>query len=274
MSGRKNFYFIYLMAICAAWIFFFAGSSLVRAEAVGGAPVKHAIHGPITCEVIPDVVSINSFYHGAKLVITGKSDPKDEIIIMISSPVGESSLKYMGKAAGLFWMKVGDMEFKPVSNVYLVYTTGKLEGITSPDERMKRRLGYDALKSQVEIASSKGSVDKERWFNEFIKFKEKDRLYGINEGVVVKDNQGGYSLNVNWPYQAPPETYTIEAFAVRDGAAYAKATQELIIKKTGIVNLLSDLAFKNAAIYGLIAIIIAMAAGLVVGLIFKGGGGH
>ncbi|MGQ9746128.1 MAG: hypothetical protein ACUVQV_09230 [Dissulfurimicrobium sp.] len=41
-----------------------------------------------------------------------------------------------------------------------------------------------------------------------------------------------------------------------------------------MVNLLSDLVFKNAAIYGFIAVIIAMAAGLVVGLIFKGGGGH
>lgn len=274
MFERRNFYFIYLMAVCAALILFSAGSSLVCAEVVGGVPAKHAIQGPITCEVIPDVISIDSFYHGAKLLITGKSDPKDEIIIVISSPTGESSLKYMGKAAGLFWMKIGDMEFKPVSNVYLVYTTGKLEEITTPAERMKRRLGYDALKSQIEITSSKGPVDKERWFNEFIKFKEKDRLYGVNEGVVVKDGKGGYSLKINWPYQAPPETYTIEAFAVRDGIAYAKATQELIIKKTGMVKLLSDLAFKNAAIYGLIAIIIAMIAGLVVGLIFKGGGGH
>ncbi|MGB9712728.1 MAG: TIGR02186 family protein [Dissulfurimicrobium sp.] len=272
--------YLCIKIFCLVLICLFSGFALAGAQTDMDASAQinpkpgHAIQGPITCEVIPDVVSINLFYHGAMLIITGKSDPKDEIVIKISSPPVESGLKYYGKAAGLFWMKVGDMEFKPVSNVYLVYTTGRLEKITSPDERMKRRLGYDALKSQVEITSSKGPVDKDRWFKEFIKFKEKDRLYGINEGSIVRDGSGGYILKVNWPYQAPPDKYTIEALAVKDGVAYAKATQELIVKKTGMVNLLSDLAFQNAAIYGLIAIVIAMAAGLVVGLIFKGGGGH
>ncbi len=260
------------MAVCLAGIFLIAGHSFAGAQT--GVFANHAIQGPITCEIIPDEVFINSFYHGGKLRVTGKSGPGDDIIVKISSPPVESSLKYMGKAAGLFWMKVGDMEFKPVSNVYMIYSTGKIDGITSPDERLKRWIGYDALRSQVEISSSKGPVDKDRWFNEFIKFKEKNRLYAIHEGSIVEDSQGGFSLDVDWPYQAPPGEYTLEALAVKGGAVYAKATQKLVIKSAGMVNLLSDLAFKSAAIYGLIAIVIAMLAGLLVGIIFKGGGGH
>lgn len=264
--------YLYLVAVCLSGIFFIAGHSSARTQP--GVFTNHAIQGPITCEIIPDEVRIDLFYHGGKLKITGKSDPGDDIIIKISSPPVESGLKYMGKAAGLFWMKVGDMEFKPVSNVYLLYTTGKIDEITSPDERLKRWIGYDALKSQVEVSSSKGPVDKDRWFNEFIKFKERDRLYAIHEGSIVKDGQGGFSLDMDWPYQAPPGEYTLEALAVKGGVAYAKTTQKLVIKSAGMVSLLSGLAFKSAAIYGLIAIVIAMLAGLFVGIIFKGGGGH
>lgn len=229
---------------------------------------------PVTCEILPDEVFINSFYHGANLKITGKSDANDEIIIKISSPPTESSLKFMGKVAGLFWMKVGDMEFKPVSNVYMLYTTGAIDKIANPEERTRSMVGYDAIKAQVEITSSKGPVDKDRWFSEFIKFKEKDKIYGIHEGAVIKDGKGGFSTTVDWPYQAPPGEYKVSVLAIREGKVYAEASQKLVVKTSGMITLLSDLAFKNPAIYGVIAIVIAILAGLGVGIVFKGGGGH
>ena len=269
MSHTK---YLYVAAVLLIGALFMADHSMAAEPTEAASSVIEK--APVTCEVLPNEVFIDSFYHGAKLTITGKSDAKDEIIIKISSPPTESSLKFMGKAAGLFWMKIGDMEFKPVSNVYLLYTTGEIQKITTPEERIRSLVGYDAIKAQVEITSSKGPVDKDRWFNEFIKFKEKDRVYGIHEGAVVKDGKGGFSATVDWPYQAPPGEYKVAVLAIRDGKVYAEAFQKLFVKTSGMMTLLSDLAFKNPAIYGVIAIVIAMLAGLGVGIVFKGGGGH
>lgn len=269
MSHTK---YLYIAVLLVFGIFFVVDRSKA-AEPIKATP-STIEKAPVTCEVLPDEVFIDSFYHGAKLKITGKSDINDEIIIKISSPPTESSLKFMGKAAGLFWMKIGDMEFKPVSNVYMLYTTGAIDKIASPEERIRSLVGYDAIKAQLDITSSKGPVDKDRWFNEFIKFKEKDKVYGIYEGTIVKDGKGGFSATVDWPYQASPGEYKVIVFAIRDGRAYAEASQKLVVRTSGMITLLSDLAFKNPAIYGVVAIVIAMLAGLGVGIVFKGGGGH
>ena len=47
----------------------------------------------------------------------------------------------------------------------------------------------------------------------------------------------------------------------------------MTVVRSGIVAKLSNLAFNHAAIYGIIAIVIAMAAGFAVGALFKKGGG-
>jgi hypothetical protein len=75
-------------------------------------------------------------------------------------------------------------------------------------------------------------------------------------------------MNTNWP-----GTYNIEVLAVHDGKVVDKTTTSLEVARAGIVATLSNLAFNQPAVYGIIAIIVAMAAGFAVGALFKKGGG-
>jgi hypothetical protein len=50
----------------------------------------------------------------------------------------------------------------------------------------------------------------------------------------------------------------------------ARTTTELQVKQVGLPAFISKLAFERGALYGLLATIIAIAAGLLMGVIFKG----
>lgn len=241
-----------------------------------GMGVLPAAARTLTCEVSPAHVPITVSYHGARLTIAGKSAADDDLVVKISTKPADSTMKYKGKAAGLFWMKKGSVEFKGVPAVYLVHTTADLQGILADEERQQYQLGYDAMAKVARIEDGKGQPVERKWFDEFIRFKEKEMVYGIHQGTISRrPGEGGntFEIVVNWPYQALPGVYNVEAFAVNGGRVVDTAATTFEVERVGMTATLSKMAVDQAVLYGIMAVVIAMAAGFAVGAIFKKGGG-
>jgi len=231
----------------------------------------------LTLNVEPNLVPITFFYHGKSLTITGSSAIEDDLIIKISSPPANIAMKYKDKVGGLFWMKKGSYEFKDVPNVYIVHTSAALDRILSPEEQEKNMLGYKALIARAEVEDSTGNEVDKKWLDQFIRFKEAEKVYSVQEGTVVRQhgNEGNtFTLNVDWPFQAPPGTYDVQVMAVRDGRVVDSSSTSFTVERQGVIAALSGMAFNKAALYGIMAIVIALVAGFAVGAIFKGGGSH
>ena len=230
----------------------------------------------ITCEVSPTEIPITISYHGAKLTITGQTDPKDDLILKISTEPHDTAMKYYGKAGGLIWMKKGGLEFKGVPGVYLVNTTKDLNLILSEQERSRYQLGYDAMAKATKIEDDKGLPAERKWFDEFTRFKEKEMIYKIEQGTITRqhgEKGNTFEIVVNWPYQAPPGIYNVDLLAVNNGKVVDKAATTFEVKRVGIIAALSKMAVDQAALYGIMSVLVALAAGSAVGAIFKKGGG-
>jgi len=230
----------------------------------------------ITCEVSPTEIPITISYHGAKLTITGQTDPKDDLILKISTEPHDTAMKYYGKAGGLIWMKKGGLEFKGVPGVYLVNTTKDLNLILSEQERSRYQLGYDAMAKATKIEDDKGLPAERKWFDEFTRFKEKEMIYKIEQGTITRqhgEKGNTFEIVVNWPYQAPPGIYNVDLLAIYNGKVVDKAATTFEVKRVGIIAALSKMAVDQAALYGIMSVLVALAAGSAVGAIFKKGGG-
>lgn len=227
----------------------------------------------LTCDVNPSDVGIGISYHGAKIVVSGKNNPGDDLIVKITAPEGESHLKFKGKAANLFWMKMGSMTYSEVPSLYMLASSFPVDKLLPADQLNANLIGYPALAGHVKIESDKIEVDAKQWFNEFIRFKEKDNLYSTREGMVSKPSGTEYKLELDWPYQAAPGEYQVEVLAVKNGRISERAQGKITVARAGMVDQLSNLAFNNAALYGIIAIVVALVSGFGVAAIFKGDGG-
>jgi uncharacterized protein (TIGR02186 family) len=232
----------------------------------------------VTCTVTPDNVPITLNYNGAELAVSGENVAGDDLIIRITSEAAEAHYKYKGKAGGLFWMKKGDVSFENVPGVYLLYSTREMENLLDPENLRANLIGFDALKEASTMVTESAELQGQdaRWKNEFIRFKEKLNLYAVRTGTVTRQHgqtSDTYALDVQWPSQAVPGTYTVEALAIRNGKVVERANSQFNVEQAGMVKLLSELAFENAALYGIMAVVIAIIAGFAVGMIFKKGGG-
>ena len=230
----------------------------------------------LTCSVTPDNIPITFTYHGAQLAITGQSASTDDLVVTITSEPVDTALKYKEKVGGLVWMKKGSLEFKDAPRVYLLHSTADLSRILDSAELNKNLLGFDALRGHIRIEDSAGNPADGKWFDEYLKFKKQENVYDMQEGTVVRQHGvdgNTYKVDVAWPYQAPPGIYTVDVLAVRDGKVVDRASTHLEVKSTWMVAALSKMAFDQAGLYGIMAVIIALLAGLGVGAIFKKGGG-
>ncbi len=112
---------------------------------------------------------------------------------------------------------------------------------------------------------------------EFVKYKEATGLYSESASditVSTKDGKAEYSIMTQWPYQAPPGDYKATVYAVRGGKVVEVSDAAITVEQVGSVKYLSNMAKNNGALYGVLSIAAAIAAGVGVGLIFgKGGGG-
>lgn len=227
----------------------------------------------VTVQTTPSLIPITMGYHGIPVEIKGDSAPGDDVIVKITSDPADIHLKYKGKAGGIFWMKLGTLIFKHIPGVYLVSTSAPVATTLSPEERDANGIGFEALQKKAEIEIEKGEMPAGDWFAEFFAFKKKEKVYALKEANVRVNANGGYALTLNWPFQAPPGNYTVEVITSRNGQITGRANSAMQVEMSGMVATISNLASNHRAVYGVIAILVALVVGFSVGNIFKKGSG-
>jgi uncharacterized protein (TIGR02186 family) len=239
-------------------------------------PFADDAYAELTTKANHDHITIDSFYHGSTVSVRGISDPGTDLIIRVSSEDTHQALREKGKVAGMLWMTVGELDLDHVPNVYELHSTKNIDDILNKDEIDRYGLGYKSLEKHASMNAS--GEERTKWFNEFVKFKEAKSLYSTSTGKISlaeKDGKQSYYILTQWPYQAPPDNYTVTVYAVKNGKVLETASDHVLVEQVGVVKSLASMARDNGAVYGILSIIAALGAGFGVGLVFtKQGGAH
>lgn len=256
------------------------GKSLVVVAALAalGLPAAGPARAELTAKANHDHITIGFNYHGSTVSVRGTCDPGTDLIIKIASADSHEVLKEKGKAGGLLWMNVGTLKFEKTPALYEIHSTRPVRELLSSEEADRYTLGYLALARHVEIAPLAAEPEREKWFGEYLKFKEASRLYARTRGQITFSEHDGkreYFINTPWPFQAPPGDYLATVYAVKDGKVVETAESKVSVEQIGAVKYLASMAKSQGALYGLLSIVAALGAGFGVGLVFrKGGGAH
>lgn len=223
-------------------------------------------------------INVDFFYHGSTMSVRGTSDPGVDLVIKLTSPEGHEVLKEKGRVGGVLWMNVATLKLDHIPGIYFLHSTKKVEEVLSKEEQEKYQIGYPALQKHVDMVPAANEEEKTRWFNEFVRFKENSKVYSTSVGnisITPQNGKGNYYILTEWPYQVPPGNYTVTVYAVKDRKVIETAESNIVVEQVGLVKSLAGMAKNNGAVYGVISVFAALAAGFGVGLVFrKGGGAH
>jgi uncharacterized protein (TIGR02186 family) len=233
-----------------------------------------SIAGSISAHLIPESVEIGTFFNGTKVYLSGDVSLDSEVVVRVSGMRRDVALKKKGKLLGLLWMNLNSITVHNVPNLYLVYISKHLGHLakTQPGKWKSLEFGFAALEKEIDISGA--PVEREAIFKEFLKLKESEGLYAVEAGGVsygeTESGAKSFESLLHIPPRLTPGTYVVETFAVKDGSVLARTATDLQVKQMGLPAFISALAFKHGALYGLLASVIAIVAGLLMGVIFKG----
>ncbi len=223
-------------------------------------------------------IEVDSFYHGTNLVISGTAPADSRLALVLASEKKEIKLNRKGKV-GPLWMNVGVVTVEGAPEMYYLFTsTPTIEGLGSREILERCCIGYDVLRKSVTIGQN--DTDSDLIFGEFVKLKESMGLYKCAPGAISVEPADGksekFSATVPIPPLVPAGEYNVSVYCFKDDPFFTTSTGSLVVEKTGMPEKVSLLAFHYPAAYGVLAIVVAIVAGLSMGVLFgsRQKGGH
>ena len=229
-----------------------------------------------------ECIQVSLVYKGGQVSIFGyaPSSVENLIAIMRSKETPPMNLARKERVV-FFWLATKKFKVENIPGMYQLVSTGPLNEIYNfPEntEAAQYQIGYQALKDDwyVHLTSGRESEDDlDVLFNGMIQLKEKEKLYGIGEGELKVRQDGLFTHKFNISDAAPTGEYNIHVLTLKGGDVIGAGMTTISLEKTGVVDKLYNLSRTHGALYGIIAVLIAFSAGIIVSLVFKRrGAGH
>jgi hypothetical protein len=226
-----------------------------------------------TLQVSPDVVEIHSFYQGRYVTVTGTLPTGLGAVVEVTGPTTEEHLMRKGRR-GPLWMNVGSINVTGAPSIYIVMSSAadllKGQGAST--------WGFPSVTKKLNLSGDLKPDEHAMFKQQFLELKESQKLYAsLPGGLTVSPAVDGRQKVTGkfWlPSNIKPNTYKVCLTTVQDGQQVGQTCIDLGVQMVGFPAFLMTMAYDHAALYGLLAILIAIVVGAIMGYLFKGGGGH
>ena len=254
-----------------------AGLAALFQPAAAAAPPEGAPPAArIAAALTEDVVEIRSDFAGAELVVFGAAEgleDSDHIVVAVRGPERDLRVMKKRRVAGV-WVNAAPVRFEDVPSYYAVAATGPLDEVASFGALRRNRLGTDHVRlsapetERTETLLGVTGVTVSELGPEIVDYRDavvrargRQGLFTEEAGGVERLEGGLFIARLSLPSEAPTGAYDVDVYLFRDGEPIASRRTGLTVVKAGIERAVYDLAHGQPLAYGLLAVIMAVAAG-------------
>ncbi|MFH1034951.1 MAG: TIGR02186 family protein [Pseudomonadota bacterium] len=225
--------------------------------------------------VRPESVTISTFFSGVEMDITGDLPPGCQAVLTVRGKRIEEELMRKSRHWDL-WMNSGEVDIDHAPLLYMALSSDP--ALLSPGAG-DYPWGYAALEKQAQFTGRLKPVEDDAIFREFVQLKERDKLYRLYPGAleIIKTSPDSWRARakLRLPSRIKPGTYHVALWILRDSKLVEKRTATFQVSMAGAPAILHAMARNHGVLYGLLAVALAMAVGMLTGLVFqRKGGGH
>ena len=225
-------------------------------------------------------IAINSRFSGADLLLFGAIDRNilqedgghgvlsfglDYDIIMVVSSAAKDFVVRKKEKMGLIWVNAANHVISDVPGYFIVGSTNPLSEILTPALLKKHEIGLKYLKFKFkDTISEKIKFDFKAGL--IRNMKAKGLFMEVEKSVSIKD-EILFRAKLHFPANMPVGKYNAVVYLIRDGEVIVRNTSSLLVDKVGVERAIYNFAHESSALYGLLAIVIAVFAGWAAGYI-------
>ncbi|MCC7166872.1 MAG: TIGR02186 family protein [Rhodospirillales bacterium] len=217
---------------------------------------------PLVADLSKHLVAITAGFSGTDVLLFGATDGPGDVIVVVRGPEKAELVRKKARTAGI-WINREERRFTDAPQFYHIAATRPLEEMTVKGDFQRHQIGLANLK----LTAQGGEVGEFR--AALIRLKQNQGVYSDEvEPISVLGNRL-FRTEMHFPANVPVGTYRVEVYLVRGSQVVSAQMTPLIIGKIGLGADLYDFAHYQAALYGVAAILIAVASGWLASVAFR-----
>lgn len=222
----------------------------------------------------PRIIEVGMFYRGTRLRVEATAPAGFRLALTCIGKESTVELRRKAKVWKVLWRNVGSISFDRVPTLYLASAELEGDGLDGVAIPADPRLGPGLEAIEATALPAHADEFTRRLFQEFVRLKVAERLYGFGklspESPADLARSTRVSAEFQLPASTPPGVYEIRMIGYRDGRAHLLATEEVALRRVGLARLISTMAEHHGLLYGVLSVALAVAAGLLTGVLFAG----
>ena len=246
---------------------FFAIACVVGVALFGAAGSGFAARAPLVADLSEHLVAITTGFAGTDVLLFGATDDEGDVVVVVRGPSHSIPLHRKSEVLGI-WVNTASMRFDRVPSFYAVAASRPLHELASNAELDRHEIGLEHLELKLPRAKASENVAMQ-WREALIRTHVNADLFQPQVGRVAFLGNRLFRAEFHLPANVPTGSYQVQVFLIRDQRVQGAQITPLIVSKIGVQAEIFDFAHQRSALYGLVAISLALFAGWLGNVAFR-----
>lgn len=214
-------------------------------------------------------IEIQTNFKGKEVIIFGLLEKDFDIIINIKGPKKNTRVRKKERLFG-FWFNTQKVIYKDLPIIFFIASTSPIKKILNDDTIIKNSLYFDESIINLITQRNFNYSDKNNnksWNKNLIEIKKNKNFYKEYDIKTIDDKL--FQTRIFFPSNTIPGTYEVDIYKIKNKIIIGTKNKKIIIKRSGIGNKIYEFAHEHPAPYGIIAILLAIVAGLLAATAFR-----
>ncbi len=220
----------------------------------------------LVADLSEHLIAITTGFSGTDVLLFGATEGEGDVVVIVRGPESNAVVRRKSRVFGI-WINTNQVTLTGVPAFYRVASSRPLGEIAPPQIRTRHQLGIENLRFGTQRQRTPAEIAEFR--TGLLRNKERAGLFSADVGRVTFLGPRLFRARFQLPANVPTGTYTVETLLVQNGQVVAAQTTPMLVSKIGIGAEVFDFAHRHAAIYGILAVLVAVAAGWGASAVFR-----
>lgn len=222
----------------------------------------------IVADLTDHLIAINTGFTGTRVVLFGALEGEGDIAVVVRGPPRTVTIREKARTLGV-WINHQSMTFSGVPSYYSVATSAPIDQLADDTVLARHAIGLDHLPITPVDADGLDPELVAAFESALIRQMQGEDLYVLATEPVSFLSGRLFRTTLAIPANVPTGQYAVEVYLLRDGQVVGAQTTPLIVTKVGVGANISAFARDDAALYGLISVLLAAGAGWFASAVFR-----
>ena len=212
-------------------------------------------------------IKIETNFIGKEVIIFGILNDDQETIMTIKGPEKNALIQKKERILG-FWFNTKKITYNQIPSIFFIASSNEIEDILPTSTIIKEELSFDyLLENKTSQRNFISDISLDTWKSNFVRIKKNKNLF--KEYEIENIDNKLFQTRIFFPAKSIPGEYKVNVYQIKDNLILNNKEKVITLKKSGIGNQIYNFAHKNAAAYGLFAIIFAVLSGFLAATLFR-----